>query len=151
MKTKKILSAIVLVTIFAAVTSVVIAGSQKILPRTITYIVNIDKSMQSGGGLYIITVLNQKGLAIAHPQVFKDGVWTYTFQEYGPVADKFRTVTMVLNPGSKVKEKVVFDPVTLTGPFLGGKTYKFLPLLPRPDDEGNPDAQGDAPNIPDIP
>ncbi|MCX6250947.1 MAG: hypothetical protein NTX61_09350 [Bacteroidetes bacterium] len=130
MKTKKLMTVLSLALIFAMGASAY-AGNGTPVTKSVTYVVNIDKNVKVAEATYIITVYNDKNQPVAHPQVFKDNIWQYTFTETGSIPGTLRYVTMVKDDNGDGGETLVFDPAKLLGPFKSGATYNFPLLSPR--------------------
>ena len=126
MKTTKIITALSLALIFAAFISTFAQAKGNAKPP-VTYVVTVDNNVRSGGGTYMITVLNDWNCPVAKPQLFQDGIFVYTFVENSPANGILRAATMVPTEGDGYS----FDPVKLTGPFIAGKTYFFPVLKPQ--------------------
>ena len=130
MKTKKLPTAISLALIFAMGTAAY-AGTGTPVVKSVTYVVNIDKNLKVDGLTYIISVLDEMNRAVAHPQIFQNGVYQYTFTETGSAKGNLRVATMVSLPTPDGTVPLVFDPVKLAGPFKPGAIYNFPLLIPR--------------------
>ena len=106
----------------------------KIPPSTrqsVTYVVMIDKSgnPNSYAGVYFIGITNDRGMAVAPPQEFHPGIWTYYFTEYGTTFTGSRTAHMNSAMGAGVRPGILVTPVTLPGPFKATNSYTFW-LMP---------------------
>ena len=142
MKTRKILSAISLVLIFAA--NSVFAGSLTIndpstsdKQKLVTYevLVKAVPTFPSANDQYIVVITDEKGRKVVPAQTFRPGVWTYTFKEAGT----FRgTRTAVLVSTNANQTGWIIPPSVLKGNFTGGSTYQFI-LAPLPAGKPGPD------------
>jgi len=77
-------------------------------------------------GTYYIEVTDDFGQPVAPPQIFKSGLWTYTFMEAGSVSKGIRTARMISDPQSVNPSALKVAPSTLNAPFYGGNTYTFV-------------------------
>jgi hypothetical protein len=130
MKTIKNTSALILAMLLV-VSANVFAKVPGDFKPPVTYIVTIDPVVNSDGAIYYISVLNENGRVVAHPQIFIDGVWEYTFEEYGPIVGNLRVATMERDSHSDGSIIYNFDPSKLQGPFNLGEVYYFKTLTPQ--------------------
>ena len=137
MKTIKITSVLSLALIFVAATSLFAGKATKTsnLPsdrvKVITYIVKVNENhnLLSSAHQYLIVMTDETGRQIAPPQVFRNGIWSYTFTEVGNVIGT-RVAKML--PALSVPGSAAVSSSSRTGSFFGGQIYKFN-LLPRPE------------------
>jgi hypothetical protein len=94
--------------------------------QDVTYAVNIIHGDHLAGFncQYYIVVTDERGRAIAPPQQFRPGVWTYTVKELGTVTGT-RIAKMVRNTQVICPDALNFAPDSRSGIFKGGATYLF--------------------------
>ena len=92
----------------------------------VTYVVNIAQGNNPEGFscTYYVVIVDERGHRVAPAELFRYGVWSYTFKEYGKVSGS-RTALMVKDPMMLCPKTYIFAPQTITGPFGIGKTFIF--------------------------
>jgi hypothetical protein len=141
MKTTKVLSALTLVILLAAISMFSIAGNDPGVPKTkiITYTVNITPTPNFPGmsNGFMIAISNGQGRQVVPAQKFHNGVWSYTFTEAGELIKGQRVAVMMQYPAG---QSGWYIPTSkLAGYFYGGNTYTFTltPVSIAPGGKGN--------------
>jgi hypothetical protein len=134
MKTIKFFSVLILALIFAGVNTVypgsgLTSSANNLNKTTIKYEVNIN--LLSGTFLcntYLVQVTDEKGIPVAHAQIFVPGKSKYVFNEVATKPGKERIASLVL-PYTYAPYVcpigLITKPDVKMGPFYPGKTYYF--------------------------
>jgi hypothetical protein len=141
MKTRTILSALSLGLMLIAMTAVYSTPIETPNPISqarpdITYVVNIAHyagAISAHTCTYFILITTEQGHAVAPPQEFRPGVWSYIIKEKGNVTGT-RVAKMVSGPALSCPGTVTYRPDSKTGIFKAGQTFQFLvaPVDGRP-------------------
>jgi hypothetical protein len=131
MKTKNFLPALSLILIATAVAAIFAPAAISPTPlgqarQDIAYVINVNHGDHLTGFncTYYLFISDERGKMVAPPQVFRNGIWTYTFKELGPVTGT-RTAQMVRDPNIACLGSYSFAPATMSGTFKGGASYLF--------------------------
>jgi hypothetical protein len=93
----------------------------------INYVVNITHGDHLSGFncQYYIVVTDERGRAVAPPQQFRLGTWSYNIKEKTATMTGTRIAKIVLNTQMICPDALNFAPDSKTGTFKDGATYLF--------------------------
>ena len=127
MKTVKIITALSVILLIAALNTSSYAQTSKVT----TYYVKVDNNLNPAdyAAGYSIFLTDESGKLIAPPQTFRFGLWSYIFKENRIPVGKMRVAHMEATSNA-THTSIVVDPVSIMGPFIPGNTYTLV-LTPK--------------------